>query len=166
MHLWFISWPSDVNCYEIWIEIQIFIKKLHLKMLSAKCDHFIHALMCSGNGLVPNKQQAMTYTNVDQDMCLMPNGITGPQWVKEFNHNECLIEEFPILIHQLIQFYYRFHCLHDGLATKYTTRYFLLHGAKKMKSQVSLYQHGLTLIPAWISNYIHYKVWDEIAFSF
>ena len=24
------------------------------------------------------------------------------------------------------------------------------------------YQHGLTLIPAWISNYIHYRVWDEI----
>ena len=24
--------------------------------------------------------------------------------------------------------------------------------------------HGLTLIPAWISNYIHYKVWDEITY--
>ena len=28
------------------------------------------------------------------------------------------------------------------------------------------YQHGLTLIPAWISNYIHYKVWDEIIYPF
>ena len=28
------------------------------------------------------------------------------------------------------------------------------------------YLHGLTLIPAWISNYIHYKVWDEIAYPF
>ena len=28
------------------------------------------------------------------------------------------------------------------------------------------YQHGLTLIPAWISNYIHYKVWDEITYPF
>ena len=27
------------------------------------------------------------------------------------------------------------------------------------------YLHGLTLIPAWISNYIHYKVWDEIIHS-
>ena len=26
--------------------------------------------------------------------------------------------------------------------------------------------HGLTLIPAWISNYIHYIVWDEITYSF
>ena len=23
-----------------------------------------------------------------------------------------------------------------------------------------------TLIPAWISNYIHYKVWDEITYPF
>ena len=28
------------------------------------------------------------------------------------------------------------------------------------------YKHGLTLIPAWISNYIHYKVWDEIIYPF
>ena len=33
----------------------------------------------------------------------------------------------------------------------------------------SFNQHGLTLIPAWISNYIHYiryKMWDEITYSF
>ena len=30
----------------------------------------------------------------------------------------------------------------------------------------SFYWHGLTLIPAWISNYIHYKVWDESIFPF
>ena len=28
------------------------------------------------------------------------------------------------------------------------------------------YSHGLTLIPVWISNYIHYKVWDEITYPF
>ena len=28
------------------------------------------------------------------------------------------------------------------------------------------YYHGLTLIPAWISNYIHCKVWDEITYPF
>ena len=28
------------------------------------------------------------------------------------------------------------------------------------------YKHGLTLIPACISNYIHYKVWDEITYPF
>ena len=26
--------------------------------------------------------------------------------------------------------------------------------------------HGLTLIPAWINNNIHYKVWDEITYLF
>ena len=28
------------------------------------------------------------------------------------------------------------------------------------------YYHGLTLIPAWISNYSHYKVWYEITYPF
>ena len=28
------------------------------------------------------------------------------------------------------------------------------------------YKHGLTLVPAWISDYIHHKVWDEITCSF
>ena len=26
--------------------------------------------------------------------------------------------------------------------------------------------NGLTLTPAWIINHIHYKVWDEIIYSF
>ena len=28
------------------------------------------------------------------------------------------------------------------------------------------YYHGLTLIPTRISNYIHYKMWDEITYPF
>ena len=28
------------------------------------------------------------------------------------------------------------------------------------------YLHGLTLIPVWISNHTHYKVWDEITYPF
>ena len=28
------------------------------------------------------------------------------------------------------------------------------------------YWHGSALILAWISNYIHYKVWDEITYPF
>ena len=28
------------------------------------------------------------------------------------------------------------------------------------------YQHGLTLIQTWISNYIHYKIWGEITYPF
>ena len=28
------------------------------------------------------------------------------------------------------------------------------------------YQHSLTLIPAWVSNYVHYNVWDEIIYPF
>ena len=33
-------------------------------------------------------------------------------------------------------------------------------------SRGPFYSHGLTLIPAWISNYIHYKVWNEITYPF
>ena len=33
-------------------------------------------------------------------------------------------------------------------------------------SRGPFYKHGLTLIPAWISNYIHYNVWDEITYQF
>ena len=28
------------------------------------------------------------------------------------------------------------------------------------------YWYGLTWIPAWLINYIHYKVWDEITYPF
>ena len=28
------------------------------------------------------------------------------------------------------------------------------------------YWHGLTLIPVWISNYTHYKMWDETTYPF
>ena len=30
----------------------------------------------------------------------------------------------------------------------------------------TLYSHVLTLIPAWMSTYINYNVWDEIAYPF
>ena len=33
-------------------------------------------------------------------------------------------------------------------------------------SRGPFYLHGWTLTPAWISNYIHYKVWDEIIYPF
>ena len=30
----------------------------------------------------------------------------------------------------------------------------------------NIIEHGLTLIPAWVSNHIHYQVWDEITYPF
>ena len=30
-------------------------------------------------------------------------------------------------------------------------------------SMQQFYQHGLTLIPEWISNYTHYKVWNYLS---
>ena len=36
----------------------------------------------------------------------------------------------------------------------------------KNTAQGSFYKLGLTLIPAWISNYIHYRVWRGITYPF
>ena len=35
-----------------------------------------------------------------------------------------------------------------------------------MTTRVPFYEHKSTFIPAWISNYIHHKVWDEITYPF
>ena len=32
--------------------------------------------------------------------------------------------------------------------------------------KLMFYQHGFTLIPPWIPNYIHYEVWNEITYPF
>ena len=37
-----------------------------------------------------------------------------------------------------------------------------LNCISKKGSRAPFYQHGLTLIPAWISNHMPSKVWDEI----
>ena len=39
-------------------------------------------------------------------------------------------------------------------------------GGKAEYTWGQFYKHGLTLIPTWISIYIHYKVWDEITYPF
>ena len=48
----------------------------------------------------------------------------------------------------------------------YSSEMFVGIGAIIRMPWEPLYWHGLTLIPAWISNYIHYKVWDEITDQF
>ena len=35
-----------------------------------------------------------------------------------------------------------------------------------MVTRCPFYSHGLTLNSAWISNYTHYKLWDEIIYPF
>ena len=48
---------------------------------------------------------------------------------------------------------------HINLTIRPPIRQYLMSG-------IPFYEHWLTLIPAWISNYIHYKVWDEITYPF
>ena len=40
------------------------------------------------------------------------------------------------------------------------------HVTQYKGTKVPFYYHGLTLIPAWISNYMPGKVWDEFIYSF
>ena len=43
---------------------------------------------------------------------------------------------------------------------------FLINWCLYIDTWARFYLHGLTLIPAWISNYTHYNVWDEITYPF
>ena len=40
------------------------------------------------------------------------------------------------------------------------------HTSILLPPPVALLLYGLTSIPAWISNYIHYNVWNEITYPF
>ena len=42
----------------------------------------------------------------------------------------------------------------------------LYSGFNVLTTSGAFYSHGLTLIEAWISYYIHYKVWDGITYPF
>ena len=70
-------------------------------------------------------------------------------------------------------------CHHDGsseLHRQHCVSYECVHLHAAMQSspiihtfiytRTPFYKHGLTVISAWISNYIHYKLWDEITYPF
>ena len=40
------------------------------------------------------------------------------------------------------------------------------HEVINLCEQDPFYYNGLNLIPAWVSNYIHYNVWGEITYPF
>ena len=44
--------------------------------------------------------------------------------------------------------------------------FYILESSRMLVIWAPFYEHGVTLIPAWISNYIHCKVWDEITYPF
>ena len=72
---------------------------------------------------------------------MSPYGITRPQWVKMIEKIlNCKLEP-------------------QKLCEIYDTPF-----AKLKWPQGPLWQYRLTLIPAWMSNYIHHKVCDEITF--
>ena len=49
---------------------------------------------------------------------------------------------------------------------KFYRRTFYSNGIDELVQKHDIYYHGFILIPAWIINYLHYKVWDEITYPF
>ena len=56
--------------------------------------------------------------------------------------------------------------MYGGEASYGEVYWYSAEGRYQLTSSGPFYKHGLTLIPAWISNHIHYKVWDEITYPF
>ena len=142
---------------QIWEKYKYFpLKEISLKMSSPKWWPFHHSL------------NVLTHWGRVAHICISKlsiivsdNGtlLIGPLGT---NFNEILIEKF---IH--------FHSLKIHLKiSSGKWRPFCL-GLNVLKQHASVSEHPvvtqgvcLTLIPAWKSNYIHYKVWDEITYPF
>ena len=71
----------------------------------------------------------------------------------------------PLLIS--IQHYAKLDCIITG-PTVYDWQYvrFSCTDFGAISHYIQLHKHGLTLIPAWISNHMPSKVWDEINYPF
>ena len=61
---------------------------------------------------------------------------------------------------------YIYFCYHFSTVMVHWYEIFTWKTKIRLKTCGPFYLHGLTLIPAWISNHIHYKVWDEITYPF
>ena len=98
----------------------------------------------------------------------------------------CLTHWFLITVAEILQktfskafswkkmliFWLKFHWIHEDSTTKSDKPLhepmiisFTFHVSISV-TRDPFYKHRLTLIPGWISNYIHYKVWGEITFPF
>ena len=99
----------------------------------------------SDNGLSPGRRQAIIWNNVG---LLLIDPL-------ETNFSEILIG---------IQTF-SFKKMHLNMSSAKWRPFCLgLNVLKIQKAWGPLYRHGLSLIPAWISNYIHYKVWAALTY--
>ena len=71
-------------------------------------------------------------------------------------HSRCWIKSF-------IDTFWATVCLHFVIELSLIA---VLKRLYNVAQQGPFYWHGLTSTPAWISNYIHYKVWGEITYPF
>ena len=94
------------------------------------------------NGLVPSRWQALIIP------MLTLYGVTRPQWVNITNIGKGES---------------RYNTVDIAYSTANTR---MEHRSDLELIRGPFYQNGLTLITAWISNYMSSKVWDEITYPF
>ena len=84
-------------------------------------------------------------------------------------HNEAWTKWLPFCRQHFQMDFLQWKCLyHDSHFNKICPRGLTDNESSMVQVNIRgpFYWHGLTLIPAGISNHIHYKVWDEITYPF
>ena len=134
--------------------------------------------ICAGNSPVTGEfptQRPVTWS-FDVYFDLRPNERLSKQWwgwwfetlFRSLWRHRNVYLSMPLQIRELLNGYIppvwgmiTYPCL------KFSAGSYLLVSVHHMAATRGLfYQHDLTFIPAWISYYIHHKVWDEITCPF
>ena len=97
------------------------------------------------------------WTNVYRNLCYM-NNLSSTEVTANRLH------EFRAWINNHIRRFYIDVAIYPCHKSKHWISQSLI--SVRRCPQGPLYLHGLTLIPAWISNHIPSKVWDEIPYPF
>ena len=86
--------------------------------------------------------------------------ICEVRWKKSTRQSDCYFVEDDIFT---FIFFLENHCILIQISPN-----FVSNGPtnNKLSEEVAPFTNTETSIPAWISNYIHYKVWDEITYTF
>ena len=117
-------------------------------------------IICSDNGLSPNRSQSFTWT---KDRML----LIGPL---EINLSEIWMKKQPILFNkmdfEMSSAKFRPVHLDINVLTFLSAQAHVGLHQTLYNSCGHFYKHGLTLFPAWISNWIHYNIWGEITYPF
>ena len=161
---WLSNGPSGINISEIWIKIQNF-SLTHWGRVMHICVSKLTSVG-SDNGLLPGRRQAIIWTNAGI-LLIWPTGTN-------FSGNLIKIHIFSFKkMHlKMSSGKWRPFCLGLNVLKKLhlkmlsTKWWFFCSGLMVLVPWGPFHYHRLPLVLVWISNNIHYKVWDEITYPF